>query len=561
MDIMHSKSVFIIKGIYKGYFGETKNIVNKKYIINIMNKDIAFDFDFIFFMDMRYESQDKKGFIQIVSIKNNVLTGLFKNDIVSCPIEKIILNRDDVNIKKNFVNKFVETHVDQDDEMFIEEKSYVNSYNDMNHTEIDESKLNSNDKLIYTKISDIMKKLVIHEKMISYYKVINNYNYLMNFYPKKNIENQIKLDIDIILCNIIFFELMKTMDVSILYSKYEGTNGFQKYFKMLKDILITHINDCDFKLSKFNVENLQKYFGIQFIKPHTNKLYEICYNIFRYIKHVIPMYSGNIMPFQLSEQEKFIPLGNHMKNKIYFDSSSSISETMKQETISSIEELKKKIKIAETMNNIDLVQQLKLKLKETSKKIKRTYTTKKVSLCNNFDDCFYSYTDTLKMKLNSAIQLNNRDNIQIYKYVIDHLSNENINDELIQRHREILKNNYFSIYEINMSKEKAFKMNEYKHLQNKYHKWYNMYFDTTTDKVDTAVFEKHFYNKLNNIQKQIANEKQKTIINNERDLLLQMKNVSVNNKNNIDDEISIDNNTINCDINDDLFGDYHSDDE
>lgn len=555
MDIVHSKSVLVTKGMYKGYFGEARNFVNKKYIVNVMNKDIAIPFDFIFFMDMRYESNDKKGFIQIVSIKNNTLTGLFKNDIVSCPIEQIILNRDDKNIKENFVNKFVEKN-HQEEEMFIEEEecNFVNSYNNIEHTEMDDSEMEANDKMIYVKISDIMKKLIVHEKMISYYKVINHYNFIMDCYSKNIIENRVKLDCDIILCNIIFFELMKSMDISILYSEYKGTNGFQKYFNMLKDKLIYHINDCDFELSKFNVSNLQKYFGMQFMKPHKNKLYEICYNIFRYIKHMIPMYNANVMPFQLTEEEKYIPLGNHMKNKLYFDSSSSINEVIKQENMNSIEELKNKIKIAEATNNIDLLQQLQSKLKEANKKIKKTYNSKKISLCKNFDDCFYNYIDTLKMKLDNAIKINHKDNIKSYKFVIEHLSNTNVNDVLIKKHRDILKNNYASIYETNMIKEKAFKSNEYKHFKDKYNKWYNTYFDAA-DQINNDIFEKHFYNKLKNIERQIANEKQKMIINNERQLLQQMKNVNINNDEN-NDNIENDN-----DIDNDMFGDYQSDDE
>lgn len=527
MDVKHSNSVCVIKGVYKGYLGEFKNVCNKKYIIGIESRNIPFDVDTVFFMDIRYESNEKSGYIQIISTKNDIIDGYFKNDIGKFPIERISLNANDKNIKKNFVNTFVELKYNND-ESYVNEVSdeitYVNSYNDFNHVEIDESEFTANDKSIYVKIKNIMDILLVNINNINIYKVINNYNYVIHVIKEKSIidKNFINLDNDIILYNIIVFELMKAIDVLELYIQYDGVNGFQKYFNMIKNKFIKRVNNYDLLLSKFNVENLLKNLKVQFMKPHKDKLYEICFNVFKYIKYVMPVYSGCLMPFELSEREMYIPLGKFNENKFYFETSTCISDVMREEILESIEELKSKIKIAEANNNVDMLNGLHKKLKEISKKIKKTVNTKKMYPCHTFEDCFYSSLNDLNIKLNKFTKNKDSNNIMMYKYIIDNFADVNCNDVCVNKYREILKNNYFSICS-NMS---------------------NMEYD------------KHFNKCMIDISRQINIEKMKYNRNNDRNLLVQMKTMKLNKNSSNDMDVCTSDNDNDNDTSS-LFGDVN----
>jgi hypothetical protein len=531
MDIKHSNTVSVIKGIYKGYEGELRDICKEKYVVNIMNKNIVFNVDSIFFMDIRYESKDKNGYIHVVSIKNNVITGYFKNDIGRFPIESITIGVDDKNIKQNYTNKYIE--IKKDEEMYVsddsdDDKTFVNSYNDMNQTEIDASEMEANDKNLFVKIVDIMEKLSVNMSNINPYKVINNYNSINNNITnkcsEKRNENNIKLDNDIILCNMIVFELMRSVDVLKLYIDYKGTNGFQKYFNMLKDKLITHINVCDFELSRFNVQNCQKYFKLQFMKPHKNKFYEIVYNIFRYIKYVMPIYSEYVLPFELSNDEKYIPLGNYNKNQLYFEKISVVNDVIKQENLALIDDLNSKLRIAEANNNIDMINQLKSKLKETTKKAKKTIEIKKIYPIYTFEDYYTFYMNEMNQKLNKAVKNCETNNIKTLKYIIEHFTNINVNDTIMNEHREIFKNNYLSMFSNNLLKQDKITKKKY----------YNMDGSINMDK-----YNDHFYNSLKQIKKQLDAEKRKVVVNNDRMLMLQMKTITINNDTNKDttDEI------------------------
>lgn len=543
MDIKHSNTVSIIKGIYKGYDGELRDICKEKYVINIMNKNIVFNVDSIFFMDIRYESKDKNGYIHVVSIKNNIINGYFKNDIGKFPIESMLISVNDKNIKQNYTNRYIE--IKKDEEIYVsdngydgdnDDKTFVNSYNTINQTEIDTTEMEANDKNLFVKIVDIMEKLAVNISNINPYKVINNFNYLNKCVEKSN-ENNIKLDNDIILCNIIIFELMKTIDILKLYIDYKGTNGFQKYFNMLKDKMITHINVCDFELSRFNVQNCQKYFKLQFMKPHKNKFYEIVYNIFRYIKYVMPIYSEYVMPFELSDNEKYIPLGNYNKNQLYFEKISVVNDVIKQENLALIDDLNAKLRIAEANNNIDMINQLKSKLKETTKKAKKTIEIKKIYPIHNFEDYYTFYMNEINIKLNKAIKNCDTNNIKTYKFIIEHFTNINVNDDIVNEHREVFKKNYFSIFSNNLLKQD----------KNTKKKYYNI-----DGCINMEKYNDHFYNSLNQMKKQLDAEKRKNMINDERMLLQQMKNININNNTNIIDDIH--------DDIDSLFGD-NSDDE
>ena len=531
MDIKHSNTVSVIKGIYKGYEGELRDICKEKYVISIMNKNIVFSVDSIFFMDIRYESQDKNGYIHVVSIKNNVITGYFKNDIGKFPIESITIGTDDKNIKQNYTNKYIE--IKKDEEMYVsddsdDDKTFVNSYNDLNQSEIDISEMEANDKLLLVKITDIMDKLSVNMSKINPYKVINIFNTVLNYISvkcsekNKNNQSNIKLDNDIILCNIIIFELMKTMDVLNLYINYQGNNGFQKYFNMIKDKLIS-CNVCDFGLSNFNIQNCQKYFKLKFmVNPHENKFYEIAYNIFRYIKYVMPVYSKSVMPFEFSHDEMYIPLGNYNKNQLYCEKTSIVKDTIKQENMALMDDLNSKLRVAEANNNIDMINQLKSKLKETTKKVKKTIDIKKVYPVHSFEDYYTLYLNEINIKLNKATKNVDTSNIKTYKYIAEHLTNINVNDDIVNEHRENLKNNYFSMFSNNLLKQDKITKKKY----------FN-----TDGSVNMDKYNEHFYTCLKQIQRQLNAENRKNIVNNERMFLQQMKNININGDNEVNSDI------------------------
>lgn len=553
----HSSSVVIIKGYYKGNIGEVKNISNNKYIIQMDYKTTSFNFDSLFFNDIRYESGDKKGYIQIISIEKDILNGMFMNDDGNVAIEKIVLNMEDKNIKKNYVNKYVKMNDDVD--IFIAEPQaeYMNSYDDFNHMGIDESQLSASDKVLYNNIKSTLDVLSINENCLNFYTVINNYNFIISCCSKKLKNVGLgKIDTDIILNHIIIFELMKNVNIDIyaLYSNYANAKqGIKSYFNMLRDKFVGVVN----KDTKFSVVNCIKYFGVSYMKSCVTKNHdkdeimflitnEILFNTFMYIKSKIPSYSDIVMP-NASNKIELIPIGRYNKN-IYVQSEYSCVK------YDSIRDLNEKINIAQENNEVDLVKRLKNQiLKEESKKSKYSLTTKKISKCYTVMDCFDKVMTTLITKLNTATKENHFEKIILYKFVINNFLNmEVIDDSTLNKYREIFKNEYLIIYTNNLLKEK----DEIKH----YNKWDVKYFNDDLS-VNMDEFYKHFQSCLNDIKLQIDIKKQnnnfdKTRMNLQEDknILKQMKNINLNGKKTIDTDMDTDMYT-DMEIVDDMFGD------
>ena len=545
----HSSSVVIIKGYYKGNIGEVKNISNNKYIIQMDFKTTSFDFESLFFNDIRYESGDKKGYIQIISIEKDVLNGMFMNDDGNAPIEKIVLNMEDKNIKKNYVNKYFKLNDDVDIFIAEPEAEYMNSYDDFNHMGVDESNLSASDKVLYNNIKSTLDVLCINEKCINFYTVINHYNFIISCCSKKLKNVGLgKMDSDIILNHIIIFELVKNVNIDIysLYSNYANTKqGIKSYFNMLRD-----------KDTKFSVVNCFKYFGVSFMKSYVTKTHdkdeimlltmnEVLFNTFMYIKSKIAIYRDIVMP-NVSNKIDLIPIGKHNKNIYVQTEYSSVK-------YDSIKDLNEKIIIAQENNEVDLVKRLKNQiLKEEGKKSKNSFTTKKILKCNTILDCFDKVMTTLNTKLNAAKKENHFEKIILYKFVIENFLNMEVLDDItLNKYREIFKNEYLVIYTNNLLKEKHEKIKNYNN-------WHIKYFNDDLS-VNMDEFYKHFQACLNDIKLQIDIKKQnndfdkiRMNLQEDNNLLRQMKGIKLNGEKTFDNDNYIDNDVMKCD---DMFGD------
>lgn len=539
--VYESKNRFKIKsGPYKGTIGQLmmKN-TNTKYHILIYGSGKMFKLtkDMFIYQDILYNS----GVMEVESIdNNNIVHGKFLDASHRLYDKHLDLNDENIvkNIKTYYTIDYEQEYIndiphqdlpdDEDkdnfEENYPEDKEnkitdesedtgmveYVSGLKSALQSERAKDEFNANDELLYAKIVSILNNLKLNKSIINIKKVKNQYNSIMEL---GMIESDIinELDNSIILLHLIMLNLSKVMDISELYKENKGNKSMIKYYNMIKTKnLINSINATNIKLSNFTVKKLSPSPDddnkcenklCTFFKTNeltlvntTDKLYNICFNIFTFIKNSIPEFRN--FEFYSHVTSRIIPVSSSYK---YQQPIPTYVKATDDQNISRIEE---QLKIAEVNNNIEQIEILKEKLEELQKKKEQRTVATVISVYKNLEDYYTAFIQELNNKLSQAIKNNDTVKKDRYNNIINNLLDLSKQDALTLEYRNVFKEYYkTNIYHKNLLNENEKKQREYKNIPNKYEKWFKQHFKNDTKHLDEDRFNRHFDLYLNKLQK------------------------------------------------------------
>lgn len=559
------KDYLVNYGEHAGIIGELKSAskpVNA--LLNIHNRNVTVDYKDIFYKDIVYESPKNNGFIEIISISNNMIDGKFlSGDLSNVNLSNVNLSIDDKYIKKqcylltsdesdlNTVSEDVdmtdeqvdttdepETTEDYDDDESSEDhdtsedheitddnetsdqgtsedsemsddSNFVSEHDALSRAEYDMSKMTQDDQKVYNLIQTFVEKLRLNGSLINPYTIINYFNFIIK--EMKSLQKKIISDDD-----------KKVLLFIIIIYEYTKNNGIlnDKYTNILKIGLNNKFND---KSSVFNKLNFTKIFGIEETSSNTFK------NANRYIKQKFPFFMFDLENLQANKDETMKNLVPVSSAPVKVDKPELVSyksDIQRKEIYDDIEKLKIKLKEANASNKIQLSAKLQNDISnlesKLNKSVKTTTTTTSVEQYNSFDDYYHAFVNHLKELSQKG------DKKRFYEIIINNFTNMNLENNELKEYQNKFKEYYLNaIYIPNLSREKSDKLKLFKKpTALGYVNWYKKHF-INDDQINMASFDAHFNQKMEKMRKLTDIYKEKERSDAEREAYLGLRKMAI----------------------------------
>jgi len=507
----------IMSGPLKGISGKLHK-ESSKTLIDIGNNNYKyFDKKDLFYIDLKYETRDGSGFIEIESITDDniihgklILNGEFSRVSLSLrdPYIKehyyIILNdyETNVNIENHNYDEYeISNSSEEDSGEYNDNESVSNeslgNYNDGDNEHEDENqdetqdgnenengnengdesnyvvgmkhvdqmemtykKLSSSDTAIKNNIENICDKYKINKFYIDIFKIIKQYKQVLNkiqtdLKPECEYKENV-LNNDIIINFLIFFNMIsKGNDVYSIYESYSGSKGIIKFINMFRKVYKISGDNINIRQSVFNFENIQKCLNIK-SKTKQQPIVDIIINIENYIKNnVIASYNSINLPDEKSDliNENDIKAISRKKYDEFLLYKNDKTKITADIDTETLNRLKLQHEKAQNENNIEKTKKLQQQINDLVK----TLSKKQDKIIATTKKTFDTFDDYLGYIVS---ELNNECKKSYVKMIMSQQAEKlsklsNIND------KSILQNEYDIWYKQYFSSDKTINMDKY----------------------------------------------------------------------------------------------------